>query len=366
MTQAPVLAPVPQAPLVDRATGEVTVGRWDGPLLDPNLEDARIAHALSSFAGKPLLGKLEAGFRSSWRLKIWQYMSIVTDGWLMAVVVADAGFARNGFFYAIDTATGEVRHRASIRAGRGGVAVARTTAGDSEHRFRGRGLDLYVVNRDGARTIALSGKGEFEKHGGSFELELTLDSGGGEHLGLCVPMPTGRWDYTHKFGAYRVRGRALIDGRVIELDPKRSFGTMDYSKMYALRHAVWRWVAVCGRSKQGAVIGVNLVDPTPEAAVSENAAWIDGRLEPLSEVKLEVAGAPGAVPEMGTWRCRSGELDLTMQPIACFVQKLHLPMLRHRLVHGAGRFSGQLTTASGAVHDFVDAVGIAEDNDTWW
>lgn len=360
MTQAPALAPVPTAPLVDRETGVVTIGRWAGPLQTPNLEDASIPHLLSSFANKPLLGALEAGFRSSWRLKIWQYMSVVTDGWLMAAVVADAGFARNGFFYAIDTATGLVRHRASIRAGRSGISIARTTAGDSEHRFRGRGLELQVDNRDGARTIALRGKGTFEKKGGDFELDLLLDARDGDHLGLCVPMATERWDYTHKFGAYRVSGKAMIDGQVIELNARNSFGTMDYSKMYALRHAVWRWVALCARSRQGAIIGVNLVDPTPEAQVSENAAWIDGKLEPLHHVKLEAEAATGP------WRCTTDELSLSMQPIASFEQKLSLPLLRHRLVHGAGRFSGQLTTASGAVHDFVDAVGIAEDNDTWW
>lgn len=360
MTTAQVLEAVPQTPLVNRESREVKVGRWAGPLVDPNLEDADIPHLLSSFAGKPLLGGIEAGFRSSWRLKIWQYMSFVTDGWLFAMVVADAGFARNGFFYAIDTETQQVRHRASIRAGRGGIEVARTTAGESRHRFRGRGLELEVDNHDGARTIALRGRGQFEKKGGDFEVDVRLESGEGDHLGLCVPMATGRWDYTHKFGAYRARGRVVVDGREVTLDPQRSFGTMDYSKMYALRHAVWRWVAVCGRSRQGAIIGVNLVDPTPEAPVAENAMWIDGRLEPLSAVRLEAEDAAGV------WRCHAGELALQMQPIAAFEQKLSLPLLRHRLVHGAGRFTGTVTTAAGAVHDLVDVVGIAEDNDTWW
>ena len=356
----PALAPVIRTPLVDRATGEVQVGRWAGPVEDPNLEDASIPHLLSGLAGVPLLGGVEAAFRSKWRLKIWQYMSIVTDGWLLAAVVADAGFARNGFFYAIDTATGQVRHRASIRAGRRGVEVARTTAGNTRHRFRGKGLQLEVDNDGGASRIALVGKGEFEGGGGAFELDVTLDSAGGDHLGLCVPMATGRWDYTHKFGAYRASGRAMIDGRAVKLDPASSFGTMDYSKMYALRHAIWKWVALCGPTKQGPIVGINLVDPTPEAAVSENAAWIDGVLEPLSSVKLEAESATGP------WRCRADGLDLSMQPIGNFEQRLKLPLLRHRLVHGAGRFSGRLTTAKGAVYDFVDAVGIAEDNDTWW
>ena len=102
--------------------------------------------------------------------------------------------------------------------------------------------------------------------------------------------------------------------------------------MFALRHAVWRWAAVCGRSRQGSVVGINLVDPTPEAPVSENGVWIDGRFEPLRGVRLE----------------------------------MRLPLLRHRLRHVGGSFSGRVVTAAGLSLDLDDAFGIAEDNDTWW
>jgi hypothetical protein len=92
-----------------------------------------------------------------------------------------------------------------------------------------------------------------------------------------VPLPTGRWNYTHKFGAFRARGSLELGDARAEFDPATSFATVDYSKMAALRHAVWRWVAACGLSRQGPLVGINLVDPTPDAPVAENGACDAGR-----------------------------------------------------------------------------------------
>jgi hypothetical protein len=349
-------------PLVDRETGAIRIGRWPGPIDDPNIEDATIPHALSRFAERPVLGRLEATYRRRWRLKIWQYMSIVTDGWLVAVAVADAGFAGNAFVYAVNTRTGEVRHRLVISPLAGGARIAGTSTRGG-HRFHSRGLDITVDNRDRGRSIAMTARGDFSDDGGGFELAVQLDSGTGEHLGLCVPLPTGRWGYTHKYGAYAVSGTIKLAGVELQLDPKRSFGTMDYSKMYALRHAVWKWIALCGASRQGPVVAINLVDPTPVAPVSENVVWVDGALEPVGGVRLEVA-EPGATNS--AWRVRASGIDLAMRPVGCFEQRLDVPLIRHRLRHGVGGFTGRIETRSGAVYDLENAVGIAEDNDTWW
>jgi hypothetical protein len=150
-----------------------------------------------------------------------------------------------------------------------------------------------------------------------------------------------------------------IDGRHVPFETGRSFGTLDFTKMYALRHAVWRWIALCGKSRRGAVIGLNLVDPTPAAPISENAAWIDGRREALVDVRLEADPA-------GPWRATADSVDLSMRSIAHVEQRLDVPLLRHRLRHTVGAFSGRVRTASGQIHELDSVVGIAEDYDTWW
>jgi hypothetical protein len=351
-------------PLVDRATGAVRVAAFAGPLDDPNLEHARFPHAISALAGVPLLGRVEAQYRRRLRLKTWQYMSAVSDRWFAALAVADAGFAGNVFFYAIDRATGEVRRRFVIRPLAIGSRLSPTSA-TGTHRFRSRPLAIEIDNADGGRTMRVRLGGRLA---GGEPLEGTLEfrSGpGDEHIGLCVPLPTGRWNYTHKFGAFRVAGTLRLGGDEADFDPATSFGTVDYTKMFALRNAVWRWAAACGRSRQGPVVGINLVDPTPEAPVSENGVWIDGRFEPQGGVRLSI-DRPG--DPASPWRLTAGDggLDVRFRALAHVDQTLRLPLLRHRLRHVGGWLSGRVVSRSGRALDLDDVFGIAEDNDTWW
>jgi len=337
------------------------VAAWDHPLATPNLQDARITHKLGPLAGMPVLGRVESAYRQRFRLKSWQYMTAVSDELFVAFAVGTAGFASNGFVYAAELPSGKVHKRFAITPFTVGTQLAPSST-TGEHRFGTRGLSVKIENRDLGRTFAARVAAQTEA--GKLDGELGFASGArDEHLSLCVPLPGGRWNYTHKFAAFAVTGHITIDGRRFTFAPGRSFGTMDFTKMYALRHAVWRWVALCGKSRQGAVIGLNLVDPTPNAPVSENAAWIDGRYEPLANVQLAV-DPPGDVGS--PWRVQADSVDVSMRGIAHVEQKLDLPLLKHRLRHVVGAFSGRVRTASGHVHDLESITGIAEDYDTWW
>ncbi len=340
--------------------------RIAGALADANVEDARFPHALSALAGRPVLGRLEALYRRKLRLKTWQYMTLVSDRWFVAFAVASAGFAGNGFLYAIDRQTrrgqAALRHPAARHRQR---SVGDQRAG--RHRFRSRQLSIEIDNRTtgAASRIRMAGRFAGARERFARRTGAALAAVRSSTSALCVPLPTGRWNYTHKFGAFRARGRIHLGGAEAVFDPDTCFGTLDFSKMFALRHAVWRWVAVCGRSRQGPVVGINLVDPTPEAPVSENGMWIDGRFEPLRGVRLAIADPDDP---RSSWRLTDGDgrLDLGFRALAHVDQTLRLPLLRHRLRHVGGSFSGRVVTAAGQSLDLDDAFGIAEDNDTWW
>lgn len=337
------------------------VGAWDRPLREPNLEDAPIAHSLEGLARAPGGGLVERAYRQRFRLKSWQYMTAVTDDLFIAFVVGTAGFASNGFVYAAELPGGTVHKKFAITPLTVGTQVAPSST-RGKHRFSTKGIGIGIENLDDGRRFAakIEARGEA---GGQLTADLVFASGDrDEHLAVCVPLPEGRWNYTHKFAAFHVTGRVTLDGRTVEFRQGRSFGTMDFTKQYALRHSVWKWVALCGRTKHGKVLGVNLVDPTPDAPVSENALWVEGKREPLTGVHLDAAGDDAASP----WRISADNLDIEMRAIAHVEQRLDVPLVKQRLRHVVGAFSGRLRTQTGHVHDLDSIVGIAEDYDTWW
>ena len=123
------------------------------------------------------------------------------------------------------------------------------------------------------------------------------------------------------------------------------------------RYPTGSWTArrqfQCGRTKSGHVLGLNLVDPTPDAPISENAVWIDGKRHALSHVEIDENAA------------RADGMMIAMRDVAEVTQKLDVPLVRHRLRHVVGSFSGRVT-AGGATHEIENVVGIHEDYDTWW
>jgi hypothetical protein len=283
-------------------------------------------------------------------------MTATSPELFIAFVVGTAGFASNGFVYAVDLASKEMAKKFAITPLQIGTTLSPTSARGS-HRFSTTGLTVAIDNLDQGRGFAAKVE--------SAEVSARLgfaSSARDEHVSLCVPLPGGRWNYTHKFMAFRVDGIVTIGGREYRFDPEKSFGTLDFTKMYALRHAVWKWVALSGRTKQGKVIGLNLVDPTPDAPISENSGWIDGVREQLVDVEIAVDGDTTTQP----WICTSESLDMMSAPLAHVEQHLDMPMIKHTLRHVVSTFTGRVRTKTGMIHDFENIPGIAEDFDNLW
>ena len=337
------------------------IAAFDGPLTTPNLEDAHIAHLLAPLANLPVLGRVESAYRQKLRLKSWQYMTAVSDQLFVAFVVGTAGFASNGFIYAVELPSGRLYKKFAITPLSVGTKLQPTSASGT-HSFHTKGLEIALASREGGRGFATRVDG-MSADGERIEARLDFAANGNDHLATCVPLPGGRWSYTHKQMAFGVSGTVTLDGKTFAFTPGTAFGTMDFTKQFALRHAVWKWVALCGKSRQGAIVGLNLVDPTPDAPISENAAWIDGKLEPLADVHLAI-DAPGNIDS--PWTVEAESVDLRSTAIAHVEQKLALPLVSHRLRHVVSSFSGHVRTKRGQILDLDRIVGIAEDNDTWW
>lgn len=329
------------------------LGCWARPVPDPNLEDATIPHLWDW-----LPGPLERRVRAL-RQKRWQFVSCGTPGWVLCCAIADAGFAGNAFVYVVNTRSGAIHRLLSISPGAAGVSVGRSSCED-EHRFaRGR-QRLRIANHAQGRHFALQGEGRFDAGGGDFEIDLQFESEPADrHFALSVPLPGGRWNYTHKFGGFRVRGAARLGGETLRFDPAHCLGSSDYTRLAALRHTVWRWVSLAQVLPDGRRFALNLVQPAPclPGGPTENMLWIEGQPEPIRNASLQVDA-------LG-WRVQADGLQLVMRPLALYRQALKVPLLRHRLDHHVGAYSGFAETRLGRI-ELHEAFGVGEDNDSWW
>lgn len=346
--------------LVHKPGTPPTVGIWDEPLLHPNLEDAPIAHSLDALSTVPFLQRAEAAYRAKFRLKSWQYMTATTPELFIAFVVGTAGYASNGFVYAAELGgegRGTTHEKFAFMPLTIGTTVSPTSVRGT-HKFTTRGLTVEIDNLDEGRRFAVRIDARTTKHAAMTAALDFVSADGDQHLASCVPLPNRRWSYTHKLAGFRVNGNVTIAGKPYTFEPASAFGTLDFTKQYAQRHSVWKWIAFAGLSDRGRLFGLNLVDPTPDAPVSENAVWVDGVREALTGVRLSI--------KESAWSLIADNVDITMTRVAQVSQHLDTPLLKHTLHHTIGSFSGRVRTRNGHVHDIENVVGIAEDFDNLW
>ncbi|MBN8504468.1 MAG: DUF2804 family protein [Burkholderiales bacterium] len=345
----------PPRQLVEPGQTSPCLGRWSRPVPEPNLEEAAIPHLWDW-----LPARMERGISRRWRNKRWQFVNCATPGWVLSCAIADAAIAGNVFVYAVNTRSGAIHRLLHMRPLAAGVRVEAGSS-ESEHRFDGGRTSMRIANHGGGRHFALQGRGRFDAGGGAFEIDLQFESEPGDrHAALSVPLPEGRWNYTHKFGGFRVRGVAQLGGETVRFDPALSLGASDYTRLAALRHTVWRWVSLATVLPDGRRFALNLVQPTPgEAAglATENMLWIEGQPEQVRNASLQVDG-------LG-WRVQGDGLQLVMRPLALYRQQLRVPLLAHRLDHHVGAWSGFAETSQGRI-ELRDVFGLGEDNDSWW
>lgn len=178
---------------------------------------------------------LRAGTRP---LKRWRYLGVYTPEVMLCV-----GEAR----------VGPIPRRWWAVALPDGSLAERTTTG--------RG-DVYVEH--GRARVATDG----------VQIDLTLEEGGG----VETVSPAGEhYTWTRKQACVPVTGTVrLAGGREYGIDGPHGF--VDESAGYHPRRTAWRWSAGVGRSRDGELLGWNLVDGVHDSARnSERTLWVEGR-----------------------------------------------------------------------------------------
>jgi len=336
----------PAPPLLFEHGARVPSGAFLGSFARVNLE---------SLTGGSPLGRL----RRLVRLKRWQYVSLATPDVLFGCAIVNAGYAGNGFAFAVDLAAGGVLVERSFLGIPGlWVEVSDLPGEGSLARFAAPGGSMRLERRAGETAYRL------EVASGHLAVQALLESAEAPPpLAVVHPWDAGRVNCTQKTGLLAVTGMLHVGDR--RWDLRGALANIDYTHGLLPRTTAWRWASGHGRAKDGTAVGFNLSEGwcTPSVAC-ENAVWAGRETGPLPEVRF----AFDAARPMQDWSIASadGKVDLRFHARGLHREERNLVAIRSRFVQVAGTFAGRVAGPDGRAHEFDALPGVVEDQFVVW
>lgn len=308
------------------------------------------------------------------RQKRWIYMFAATDDIIVAGAVVDAGPSGTGFLMVTDRATGNILADVSrpggtrplVRVGNEPLvghesqylfAGTQITAkgDDTEWRFQAKFQKLPYVPLVSKTWIDLDLRLEHITHHG-----ITAVS----EIAQNPPMVTT----TAKNAALPTSGSLTINegGRKINYDLAGGLGGFDFTSGYLPRETSWRWAFTTGATKDGRIIGLNLVSDFSgiEDRSVENVIWVDGiphRLDSAARIDCDRDDL------MKPWPIytEDGAVDLIFHPLTVHKESLNLGVVRSRFIQPSGHYSGSIRVDDELLE--IDSLpGVIEDQDVLW
>jgi hypothetical protein len=328
-------SPLPPAPTTLRGPAGVAFGRYRGAIASPTIEAP---------------GALR------FRLKEWHYLSIVTDGWFVALGLVQLGYAAQLFAYLVDRSGSAERLEAERlsplgRALRFGESSVRGTT-----RYAARGGHVEIACDEGLLVDV-----DLELGGARLAGRVRIEQAPG--LALVFPLSAERPAYTHKMAGTRAEGALSIGSRTILGPGRTGLAVSDFTRSLARRHTRWKWASFAHSVAGALPIGLNLSADVydDEAGDSqENALFVGDEPIPLGGVRFVLP----ADPRVETWQITSrhgDEVDLRFHPLGARAQSVHLGLVRTRFVQPYGTFHGRVRDQK------IDgAFGVVEDHDSLW
>lgn len=203
----------------------------------------------------------------------------------------------------------------------------------------------------------------FARTGLSAEIDLhqpaSLESICAAHI-----VSRGRAYYSHKINCMPASGTLRVGRTVVRLDPRSSFGMLDFGRGHYPDKTFWYWSTASGRDRDGKLIGWNLGHGNDPNGESENAVFHEGRLHKIGPLKCEVPRGDLT----GPWRVRSrdGRVDLVLAPEKVRHVRTEIGRLHSIGYPVYGRYSGRIRLDSDKVVEVRDLFGLYEWFDQRW
>lgn len=292
---------------------------------------------------------------SSWRkrfdYKQFQFVSIVTEKYIIGVAIADIRYLASGFCYVFDTETHELVEQQWLKPFNMGYQT-QPSSWNSQ---------AYLAN-DAIQFKIKHGLWHIQLSTDLIQADLRLKPESESlPLMLCTPTAYSGWTYTQKHNALAVQGEMSVKGQPQDLT--NAVAGYDFSAGYMRRETSWRWASINHHSEDKR-IGLNFAAGVNETGHCENVIWIDGERHLMPPVQFEFF----RMHQEASWRITSQDkrIDLIFKPKNQRSEKKNFWFLKSNFRQFVGYFSGYLIDGNGIKHELEEVMGLTEDHYAKW
>ncbi|MFN1533976.1 DUF2804 domain-containing protein [Vibrio jasicida] len=292
---------------------------------------------------------------SNWRkrfdYKQFQFVSIVTEKYIIGVAIADIRYLASGFCYVFDAETHELVEQQWLKPLNMGYQT-QPSSWNSQAYLANDAIQFKIEN--GLWHIQLS----TDLIQADLRLKPELES---LPLMLCTPTAYSGWTYTQKHNVLAVQGEMSVKGQPQDLT--NAVAGYDFSAGYMRRETSWRWASI-NHLSEGKRIGLNFAAGVNETGYCENVIWIDGERHLMPPVQFDFS----RMHQEASWRITSQDkrIDLIFKPKNQRSEKKDFWFLKSNFRQFVGYFSGYLIDGNGIKHELDEVMGLTEDHYAKW
>jgi hypothetical protein len=323
-------------------SGQPVIGQFDG---------IPVELGLSQFAYHSSMDNKASQWAKHFHYKQFQFVSIVTEQYIIGVAIADIRYLSSAFCYIYDIRKDQLLETSWLRPlGLGSKTTDSPYQGTTE--IAGGRIRFEIDHQRWHVTIK----------GNAVVADLTLTPNSSSlPLSMCTPTGYSGWTYTQKHNALSVQGELNVNNESINL--AKALAGYDFSAGYMRRETSWRWASI-NANVNGQLFGLNLAAGVNETGTSECVAWVEGERHLLSPVHFKF----DRHKRKEAWQIVSqdGHIKLTFLPINLRSEKINAGFIKSNFRQFIGHFSGSIKDNNGITHHLDKVLGLTEDHFAKW
>ena len=312
-----------------------------------------IPHTISDekFCYKTCMDRPASIFRKYFDFKQFQFVSIVTNRYIIGLAIADIRYLSSSFFYVYDIENNTLIDETWLRP----LWFDRKT---SKSPYSG----LTEINNSNLQFHIQNGQWRVKVSHPLAKIDVFLQPiKNSLPLALCTPTGYSGWTYTQKHNTLNVKGDISILGKSLDLG--EALASYDFSSGYMRRETSWQWANINSRNTS-CTLGLNISSGVNETGATENTLWVDGHKHAVSPVIFRINR--DETDDVWVIGSLDGDINLTFKPYKKRIEKINLWLLKSNFRQLIGRFDGFILDPLGHKHCIDGVWGLAEDHYAKW